>query len=86
MAPRAGYGSGVKRAYLIIPASLIVFAAGLLLWWVDPSTASVMDFASVGIVLIVIGAIGVVAGVAIWARWGPRGPSEGGRASGRSSG
>jgi hypothetical protein len=51
-------------------ASLVLMAAGAILWWaVDVQTEGV-NLNSVGVILFVIGAVGLALSLVFWSSWG----------------
>jgi hypothetical protein len=53
-----------------IGVSLLLIAAGAILKWAVTATASGVDLATVGVVLMVVGAVGLLLSLVFWSSWG----------------
>jgi hypothetical protein len=53
-----------------ISVSLLFIAAGAILKWAVTATASGINLATVGVILMVVGAAGLVLSLIFWSSWG----------------
>jgi hypothetical protein len=53
-----------------ISVSLLFIAAGAILKWAVTATASGVNLATVGVVLMVVGVVGLVLSLVFWSSWG----------------
>jgi hypothetical protein len=57
-------------------ASLVLMAAGAILWWAVSVDAEGVNLNTVGMILFVIGAVGLALSLVFWSSWGGFGTSR----------
>ena len=54
-------------------ASLVLMAAGAVLWWAVSVDAEGVNLNTVGVILFIVGAVGLVLSLLFWSSWGGAG-------------
>jgi hypothetical protein len=72
---------GKDQLRMGISVSLLFIAAGAILKWAVTATASGVNLATVGVILMVVGAVGLAMSLIFWSSWGGFGGARRGAAT-----